>query len=397
MKRQTLSMLRQPTALSASKPSRQRALAPVLRPWASLSGAVVLSASLVLAACSPSSRPPAETSAVPAPAAATPAADAPQVVATASVICDMAQQIAGTTINLTCLVQPGVDPHVYEATPSDRRAIEDADLVLYSGYDYEPELIRMVAATNTPAPKIAVLEQALPNPLMGSAHDHSHEHADEKAEAHDHGHDQGAENAEAHDHDSEMAAAGEEQVPDPHIWHDPENGVRMVKVISDQLEALVPANAQVYNERETAIAQQLTQINDWLKTQVATVPQTSRKLVTPHDSFRYFAQAFGFEVKGTIEGLSTEERPSASRLAEIVDLVKTAQVPAIFSEKTTNPQLIQAVARDANVLVAEQPLFVEGPGGSDSIAPTYQTMLVSNTCTIVNALGGTCDPATAPQ
>ena len=117
------------------------------------------------------------------------------------------------------------------------------------------------------------------------------------------------------------------------------------------------------------------------------MPASTRKLITTHDAFRYYAQAYGFSVAGALGGLSTEEKPSAGRMSELIELVETAKVPAIFAESTTNRQLIETVARDASVKVAERPLLVEGPA---SDGDTYQIMMVTNTCTIVVALGGAC-------
>lgn len=349
-------------------------------------GATVLAVGLGIAACSPttpssfSSAPQSPGAPSPASTPTTPQAEKPRVVVTASVLCDLTEQIAQSTVNVDCILEPGTDPHVYEPTPADRRAMEDAALILFSGFDYEPALIRMVAATNAAIPRVAVFEKAVPKPLMGKGHDHDHGADKTGSHPHDHGHEQGE---------------TEKQVADPHIWHNPLNGIAMAAVIRESLTQISPDHASLYQQNTEAIATQLQAIDAWIKAQVATVPPSARKLVTPHDSFRYFAQAYGFTVKGTIEGLSTEERPSPSHLAALVDLVKNAQVPAIFSEQTTNPQLIQSLARAANVRLAEQPLFVEGPGGPSSAAPTYQDMLITNTCTIVNALGGTCDPATA--
>ncbi|NEQ22573.1 MAG: zinc ABC transporter solute-binding protein, partial [Microcoleus sp. SIO2G3] len=115
-------------------------------------GLLALTASLVACnASTPTTQP--QTS----PTAQTPAASAAlNVVATSSVLCDLAETIAAQTIDLTCLVKAGVDPHVYEPTPDDRRAIEDAQVILYSGYDFEPELIRLIEASSNAAPKVAV-------------------------------------------------------------------------------------------------------------------------------------------------------------------------------------------------------------------------------------------------
>lgn len=127
------------------------------------------------------------------------------------------------------------------------------------------------------------------------------------------------------------------------------------------------------------------------------MPPENRRLVTPHDAFRYYAAAYDFSVAGALSGLSTEESISAQRLTELVDLVKETGVSAIFAETTTNAKNIEAVARDANVNVAPQALLVEGPSGSGTAAETYQEMLIVNTCTIVDALGGTCALNEAPN
>ena len=100
----------------------------------------------------------------------------PQVVASYSVLCDLTEQIAQDTLDVTCLIEAGEDPHVYNATPADRRAIESADLVLYGGYDFEPSIIQMVEASSGSAPKVAVSEAAVPEPLFVEQH---HHHSDQ--------------------------------------------------------------------------------------------------------------------------------------------------------------------------------------------------------------------------
>jgi len=314
----------------------------------------------------------------------------PQVVATTSVICDLTEQIAQDTIALTCLMDPGQDPHTYQAKPSDRQAIDEADLVLYDGYDFAPGLIGLVDASSNSAPKVAVYEAAVPDPLMGAGHDHA------EGEAHDHDH----EHAEDHDHDhaeGDAHAHGEEElVADPHIWHNAANNAAIAEVIATNLAKVNPDQAAVYAQNAATLTVQFAELDTWIQTQVDTIPASNRSLVTTHDAFRYYADAYGIDVKGALSGLSTEEQPSAAVLTGLVDQVKEAQVPAIFAESTTNPDLINTVASNAAVKVAEQPLFVEGPGGAGTAAETTQEMLVANTCTIVNALGGTCDEGDAP-
>jgi manganese/iron transport system substrate-binding protein len=370
--------------------------------------------SLALAAIACSPNPASQTERV---SEAVPA-DLPRVVVTTSVLCDLTQQVAADTIALTCLLSPGQDPHTYQAKPSDRQALDEADLVLYDGYGFMPSMIGLVEASNHPVPKIAVYEAAVPNPLRGTVHDHDHDHDheigdpaehDAEYEAHrpkedpnhgDEDHSHGDEDS-AHTETmppTDVAASPEtELVADPHIWHNARNNRAMVEVIANQLTQINPDQADVYETNAAQLTTVFTALDQWIQTQVDTIPADNRKLVTTHDAFRYFADAYGVEVKGALGGLTTAERPSAQSLTALVDQVKAARVPAIFAESTTNPELINAIAKDANVSVAEQPLFVEGPGTADSIAPTMPAMLVANTCTIVNALGGRCNPADAPR
>jgi manganese/iron transport system substrate-binding protein len=318
--------------------------------------------------------------------------DSPVVVATPSVICDLTEKTAETTVTLTCLLEPGTDPHTYQVRPSDRQAIEQADLILYDGYGFAPTIIAMVEDSTTAATRVAVYEAAVPNPLMGEPHDHDHgaeAPAAEDDHDHDHSHD--------HDHDDDHSATAEADLePDPHIWHSATNNGAIVQVIAEQLALVNPKEADRYAENADRLVAQFNDLDGWIATQVATVPADQRQLVTTHEAFGYFAEAYGFEVKGALSGLSTDERPTPGTLTALVDQVKAAQVPAIFAETTTNPQLIETVAKDAGVAVAADPLFVEGPGGPGTAAETTQAMLVANTCVVVEALGGACDRTSAP-
>lgn len=322
----------------------------------------------ILSACAPST-PTSQTSpAAPTNTAAT--STNLKVVATSSVLCDLTQTVAANTIDLTCLVKAGTDPHVYEPTPEDRKAIEDAQLVLYSGYEFEPSLIKLIKASSNPATKVAVGEVAVPKPLMG---EHEHEH--------------GAEHAEG-----EKPAAGEEHAegeePDPHVWHDAQNGVQMVKVIQDNLTKAAPANANLYAKNAQALTAELTQIDGWIQSQIATIPAASRKLVTTHDALGYYSAAYGIPVEGALQGLSTDEKPTAARVKELTEEIKADRVPTIFAEITESTKLLETVAQEANVKISEQELFADGLGEAGSEGDTYPKMLIANTQAIVEGLGG---------
>jgi manganese/iron transport system substrate-binding protein len=278
----------------------------------------------------------------------------PLVVATSSVLCDLTRQIAAETIQLKCLVAGGTDPHLYTPTPADRKAIDAAKLVLYSGYDFEPDLIRLIQASPNPAVKVAVAEIAVPQPQTFL--------------------DEG------------------KMVADPHVFHSAANGAAMAEVIRQKLTTLLPSQAARYNSNAQPLIQQLKQLDAWITTQVATIPAANRKLVTTHDAFGYYAKRYNIPIEGALQGITTEEAPTAKRVTELVREIKSTQVPTIFAETTINPKLIATVAKEAQVTVAPQGLFSDGLGEPGSAAATYQTLLTRNTQTIVEGLGGKFTP-----
>jgi manganese/iron transport system substrate-binding protein len=293
-----------------------------------------------------------------------------KVVATSSVLCDLTQTIAAETIDLTCLVKAGIDPHAYEPTPEDRKAIEDAQLVLHSGYDFEPSLLKLITASSASGAKVAVNEVAVPNPLMGKD-----EHGDEEKQA-------------AGEKSAEGEPPAEEEEPDPHIWHNARNGIQMVKVIQDNLTKAAPANADLYAKNAQALTAELTQVDSWIKSQIATIPAASRKLVTTHDALGYYAEAYDIPVEGALQGLSTDEDPTAARVKELTEEIKADRVPTIFAEVTESTKLLETVAKEANVKISEQELFADGLGETGSAGDTYPKMLIANTQAIVEGLGG---------
>ncbi len=278
----------------------------------------------------------------------------PLVVATSSVVCDVTRQIAADTIDLKCLIAAGADPHEYEPKPEDSKAIEQAKLVLYGGYNFEHSLIKLIKASPNAAPKVAVNEVAVPNPQKFED--------DGKIET------------------------------DPHVFHNAKNGAQIAEVIGKKLSQLEPNNASLYEANAKKLADELTQIDTWIKSEIATIPAAQRKLVTTHDAFGYYSKPYGIPVVGALQGLSTEEKPTPKRVAELVKEIKAARVPTIFAEATINPKLIEAVAKEAKVKVADQDLFADGLGEKGSEGETYQKFFIANTKTIVEGLGGTYTP-----
>lgn len=308
-----------------------------------------------------------------------------QVVATTALLCDITTEIVGEAIDLTCLMSPGQDPHAYRLKPSDRAAIEAADLIFHNGYDLMPGLAELVKSSGTEGANpaiVAVAEQAVPDPLMFQGHTHAHEEAHDEG---DHDHDKPHEDAENHD------ANNDALVPDPHVWHDARNGKAMVSVITDQLITLDPDRADDYTTNATALHDRLDTLHAWIGEQIATIPDGDRQLVTTHDAFGYFSAAYGLTQSSALSGLSPTEKPSPAALAAIVEMVKASGIPVIFAENTSSTTLIEAVAIEAGIVVAEEPLLVDSPDPAIAEATDYPAMLAYNTCVIVNALGGQCD------
>ncbi|NEP04101.1 MAG: zinc ABC transporter solute-binding protein [Okeania sp. SIO4D6] len=276
----------------------------------------------------------------------------PEVVASYSVLCSMVEQITAGVLEPNCLIAYDQDPHTYEARPSDRRAIEVADAVFYAGMNFEPSIIEMAEASTTPAPKVAVHEKAVQDII-------------------------------------EVEEEGEVE-PDPHIWHDVENGIRMVEVIEQTLTKIDPDNADTYTSNADALTSKLERLDAWIPKQIATIPENQRRLITTHDAMSYYSRAYGLTVEGTLLGFSTEEQPTAAQVKSLTEKIQAIGVPVLFAELTANDKVLGTVANEAGVNISENVLIADGIGEKGTPAGSYQGMLVYNTCTIVTGLGGKC-------
>jgi len=275
----------------------------------------------------------------------------PQVVATTSVLCDLTRQVAGNTVNLTCLISPTANPQFYKPKQGDREAIEQANLILYTGYNFEPNLIKLIKATKNPAPKIAVGQLAVPKP--------------------------------------QKFQAGDKNVTDPHLWHNTKNAIRMMEVINSNLRKLESSDAEAYTSNTKKSTNELTQLDSWIKSRIASIPAKQRKLVTTYDGLGYYAKAYGIPLAGGLQSVSTNEKLTAARVKNLATNIKRARVPTVFAKVEINPNLIESVATEAEVKVSNRNLYAEGLGEAGSDGDTYQKMMIANTRTIVEGLGGT--------
>ncbi len=275
----------------------------------------------------------------------------PRVVATTSLLCDLTRQVAENTVNLTCLISPNANAKIYKPKPEDRKAIEQANLILYTGYNFEPNVIKLIKSTKNSAPKIAVAQIAVSNP--------------------------------------QKFIQGGKRVNDPHIWHNTKNAIAMVEVINSNLKKLTSSDAELYTNNTQKITNELTQLDQWIASRIASIPTKQRRLVTTSDAFGYYAKAYGISLAGGMEGISSQEKLTTLRVNNLAKNIKQAKVPTIFPEVAINPNLIQSVATEADVKTSKRQLYSEGLGEPGGEADTYQKMMIANTRTIVEGLGGT--------
>lgn len=302
-------------------------------------GCLLLGPLLLLSACGRASTP-----------ATLPGDTALRAVAAEAFLADIAQNVAGGRSVVSTLMPSGVDPHTYEPTPGDLATVADSDVLIVNGAGLEgylDDLLRHAAGETL----VIEASAGLKSREVGEGH-----------------------------------GSDEHHEGDPHFWLDPNNVIHYVERIRAGLTQADPGGAAMYAANAQEYIARLQELDRWIAAEVATIPQQRRLLVTNHESFGYFADRYGFRVVGSIiPSVSTGASPSARQLAELVDAVKAAGVPAIFLEAGSNPQLAQQLARDAGIRVVTQ-LYTHSPGPPDSQAAGYIGMMEYNTRAIVDAL-----------
>jgi ABC-type Zn uptake system ZnuABC Zn-binding protein ZnuA len=272
------------------------------------------------------------------------------VVASTSFLADIAQNVAGDRFQVQSLVPRGTDPHAFEPTPSDLKAVAGADLVIINGGGLEGTLLTTLQnaiGSSTIVAASAGLTSRSPKP------------------------------------GEPALAAGE---TDPHFWLDPELVKTYVKNIEAAFSKADPAGAAAYKANAAAYDKKLTALDAWITQQVAQVPTADRKLVMDHASQGYFADRYGFSIVGTVlPGASTGETPTARQLTDLVKSIRATGVKAIFVDATDNPQLAQQIGAETGVKVVTDLLdhSLTAPGGG---ASTYLDMMKHDTRLIVEAL-----------
>jgi ABC-type Zn uptake system ZnuABC Zn-binding protein ZnuA len=280
------------------------------------------------------------------------------VVATTNLVADVVAQIGGERITLHTLMGPGVDPHSYSTTPQDLRTLEEAQVVFISGLHLEEALADLLGGLT--APIVPVSAGITP-----------------RAMSEEHGEEQNGEQSAAEEHHHESG--------DPHTWQRVANVKLWVENIHESLSQLDPANAEAYHTAAEAYLAELDTLDAEIRAKLETIPAESRKLVTDHETFGYFADEYGFTIVGAlIPSLSTAAEPSAQALAQLQDQLTAEGVKAIFVGTTVNPRLAEQIAEDLEIQVVS--LYSDSLSAPDGPAATYLDFMRYNVNAIVTAL-----------
>jgi zinc/manganese transport system substrate-binding protein len=285
-----------------------------------------------------------------------------RVVASFSILGDMIRQVAGDRIALRTVAGPNVDAHSFQPRPSDAEALRGAALAVRNGLGFDGWFDRMVRSANWRGRMVTTTEGL--TPLRMAAHSHGH----------------------GHSHGGRQQQGQPRTVPDPHAWQDLRLGIRYVQAIAAALGAADAANATVYAAAAEAYIGRLTELDAWVRAQVAAVPEARRVVVTSHDAFGYFGAAYGIRFLAP-QGVSTEAEPSAAEVARLIRQIRSERITAVFMENMGNPATLQRLAQEAGVRVGGR-LYADALSAPDGVAANYEAMFRHNVALLVPAMRG---------
>jgi manganese/zinc/iron transport system substrate-binding protein len=276
--------------------------------------------------------------------------DRPKVLATTTMIEDLARVIGGEEVEVVGLMKTGEDPHIYDVKPKDATTVRRADVILMNGLHLEATLASIIEQQATG--RVAVLaEQDGIKPLDGGD--------------------------------------GLQVAPDPHCWMDTRYfGLYAIEVAAALSEA-APEHEALFKERLLEYLDELIELDAWITARFDEVPEQQRVIVTGHDAFAYFGKSYGIKVHGLI-GISTEQEPKPQDIEQLKTLIRDKGIRAVFPESSLGGSLIQLldkVAADTGAVVGKE-LHSDSLGAPGTDAGTYLSMMRHNTNTIVEALKG---------
>jgi zinc/manganese transport system substrate-binding protein len=268
------------------------------------------------------------------------AAERLNVVASFSILGDFVRAVGGDRVNVTTLVGPDSDVHVYTPAPSDAKRIADARLVIVNGLGLEGWLPRLVQSSGSKATVVTASAGIAPLKLGSAA--------------------------------------------DPHAWQSVPNARVYVTDIANALAAADPDDAEFFRTQAKAYLEELEALDREVRDAVAKIPPERRKVISTHDAFGYFAAEYGVQFVAPL-GVSTETEPSARDIAGIIGQIRTQKIPAVFLENISDDRLIRRIAAETGAKVGGT-LISDGLTGEKGPAPTYIDMVRHNIKALTSAL-----------
>lgn len=273
------------------------------------------------------------------------------VVASFSILGDLVQNVGGDRVAVKSLVGPNGDAHVYSPSPADAKTLSEAKVVFTNGLGFEGWIGRLIKSSNTKAPNVVASKGVKPRKAAGG---HSH----------DHGHSHGA--------------------GDPHAWQSVPNVKLYVANIRDGLIAADPAGKAAYETNATAYLQKLDALDREVRDAIAKIPPERRKIITTHDAFGYFRDAYGVDFVAP-QGVSTESEASARDVARLIQQVRKQKIPALFLENVSDPRLLKRIADETGAKIGGT-LYSDALTDEKGDAPTFIDLIRHNIRTLSAAL-----------
>lgn len=266
-----------------------------------------------------------------------------KVVATFSILGDLVRNVGGDRIEVATLVGPDGDAHVYSPTPADGRRLTEAKVVVANGLKFEGWIDRLVKSSGTKAAKVEAAKGI--KPLKGEEEGHGH----------------------GHDHHGGF---------DPHAWQSIANAKIYVANIRDALIAADAAGKTAYEANAAEYLKKLDGLEAEVKSLVAGIPADRRRIITSHDAFRYFENAYGIEFISP-QGVSTDAEASAKDVARIIQQIKREKIKAVFVENVSDARLMERIAQETGAKIGSR-LYSDALSGSNGPAGTYIDMMRHN-------------------
>jgi zinc/manganese transport system substrate-binding protein len=282
-------------------------------------------------------------------------------VASFSILGDMVAEVGGDRVEITTLVGPDGDAHVYQPTPQDARAVAEAGVLFVNGLAFEGWLDRLVEASEYNGPVIVATDGITPLEMVeGEHHGKEKQHAESEEKGDNHG---GA---------------------DPHAWQSLANARIYIANIETGLTAADPEGAQTYAANAADYLARIDAVEAEIIAALSVLSEGGRTVVTSHDAFGYFADAFGLIFLAP-EGMSTESEASAKDVAALITQIRGDEVSAVFVENITDSRLVEQIAAETGARVGGT-LYSDALSGVDGPAATYLEMMRHNATTLADAL-----------